>query len=80
MCIVTVGGSGVGEHLLRRVMDAYPRAKKRIPRPANDRRRRTSRSILHRYPLHEGLEVRAFVHELYRHLAACDIAVVQGGF
>jgi UDP:flavonoid glycosyltransferase YjiC (YdhE family) len=23
--------------------------------------------------------VRAYVHELYRHLAACDLAVVQGG-
>jgi hypothetical protein len=25
------------------------------------------------------LEVRPYVHELYRHLAACDLAVVQGG-
>ena len=23
--------------------------------------------------------MRAYVHELYRHLAACDLAVVQGG-
>ncbi len=30
-------------------------------------------------PSHDGLEVRSFVHELYRHLAACDLAVVQGG-
>ena len=30
-------------------------------------------------PAHDGLEVRAYVHELYRHLAACDLAVVQGG-
>ena len=30
-------------------------------------------------PAHEGLEVRAYVHDLYRHLAACDLAVVQGG-
>jgi UDP-N-acetylglucosamine:LPS N-acetylglucosamine transferase len=30
-------------------------------------------------PGHEGLEVRAYVHDLYRHLAACDLAVVQGG-
>jgi UDP-N-acetylglucosamine:LPS N-acetylglucosamine transferase len=30
-------------------------------------------------PAHEGLEIRAFVPELYRHLAACDLAVVQGG-
>jgi UDP-N-acetylglucosamine:LPS N-acetylglucosamine transferase len=30
-------------------------------------------------PAHEGMEVRAYVHQLYRHLAACDLAVVQGG-
>ena len=30
-------------------------------------------------PSPDGLEVRAYVPELYRHLAACDLAVVQGG-
>ena len=30
-------------------------------------------------PEADGLEVRAYVHNLYRHLAACDLAVVQGG-
>ena len=30
-------------------------------------------------PQADGLEVRAYVHQLYRHLAACDLAVVQGG-
>jgi UDP-N-acetylglucosamine:LPS N-acetylglucosamine transferase len=30
-------------------------------------------------PAHDGLEIRAYVHDLYRHLAACDLAVVQGG-
>ena len=30
-------------------------------------------------PAQDGLEVRPYVHELYRHLAACDLAVVQGG-
>ena len=30
-------------------------------------------------PSVEGLEIRAYVHDLYRHLAACDLAVVQGG-
>jgi UDP:flavonoid glycosyltransferase YjiC (YdhE family) len=30
-------------------------------------------------PQSEGLEVRAYVHDLYKHLAACDLAVVQGG-
>jgi UDP:flavonoid glycosyltransferase YjiC (YdhE family) len=27
----------------------------------------------------DGVEVRAYVHELYRHLAVCDLALVQGG-
>ena len=30
-------------------------------------------------PRTDGLEVRAFVPDLYRHLTACDIGVVQGG-
>ena len=30
-------------------------------------------------PAADGLEVRAFVDDLYKHLAACDLAVVQGG-
>src|SRR5262249_38841030 len=31
VCIVTVGGSGVGGDLLRRVIDAFPRAKELVP-------------------------------------------------
>ena len=31
------------------------------------------------FPRRDGLEVRAYVHELCRHLAACDLAIVQGG-
>ena len=27
----------------------------------------------------EGLELRAFVPDLPRHLAACDLAIIQGG-
>jgi len=78
VCIVTVGGSGVGEHLLRRVIDAYPLAKQRIPnlRMIVVAGPRIDPASL---PSPEGLEVRAYVHELYRHLAACDIAIVQGG-
>jgi predicted glycosyltransferase len=76
--IVTVGGSGVGEALLRRVIAAYPDAARRVnglrmiavagPRidPASLKAER-------------GVEVRAYVPELYKHLAACDLAVVQGG-
>jgi UDP-N-acetylglucosamine:LPS N-acetylglucosamine transferase len=30
-------------------------------------------------PTEQGLEVHAYVPDLHRHLAACDLAVVQGG-
>jgi pimeloyl-ACP methyl ester carboxylesterase len=78
VCIVTVGGSGVGGALLRRVIAAYPDAKKRVPalRMIVVAGPRIDPASL---PEHEGLEVRAYVHHLYRHLAACDLAVVQGG-
>ena len=78
VCIVTVGGSGVGGHLLRRVIDAFPEAKERVPelRMIVVAGPRIDPESL---PQHDGLEVRAYVHDLYRHLAACDLAVVQGG-
>ena len=78
VCVVTVGGSGVGAHLLRRVIDAFPEAKERVPnlRMIVVAGPRIDPAIL---PAHDGLEVRAYVHDLYRHLAACDLAVVQGG-
>jgi pimeloyl-ACP methyl ester carboxylesterase len=78
LCIVTVGGSGVGGHLLRRVIAAFPEAKRRVPalRMIVVTGPRIDPASL---PQVEGLEVRAYVHELYRHLAACDLAVVQGG-
>jgi pimeloyl-ACP methyl ester carboxylesterase len=78
VCIVTVGGSGVGGHLLRRVIEAFPEAKRRVPalRMVVVTGPRIDPGTL---PQYEGLEVRAYVHQLYRHLAACDLAVVQGG-
>jgi pimeloyl-ACP methyl ester carboxylesterase len=78
VCIVTVGGSGVGSHLLRRVIAAFPEAKRRVPElriivVAGPRIDPAS------FGTAAGLEVRGYVHELYRHLAVCDLAVVQGG-
>ena len=78
ICIVTVGGSGVGLSLLRKVVDAYPAARQQVPNlrmivvagPRIDPARLRA---------HDGVEVRPYVHELYRHLAVCDLAVVQGG-
>jgi pimeloyl-ACP methyl ester carboxylesterase/predicted glycosyltransferase len=78
VCIVTVGGSGVGASLLRRVIAAFPEAKERVPalRMIVVAGPRIDPDSL---PSHAGLEVVAYVHNLYRHLAACDLAVVQGG-
>jgi predicted glycosyltransferase len=78
VCIVTVGGSGVGADLLRRVIAAFPAAKEAVPglRMIVVAGPRIDPASL---PSHEGLEVVPYVHDLYRDLAACDLAVVQGG-
>jgi pimeloyl-ACP methyl ester carboxylesterase/predicted glycosyltransferase len=78
VCIVTVGGSGVGTHLIKRILQSWPTVHKRMPE---------LRMILVAGPRIDpaslralaGVEVRAFVPNLDRHLAACDLAVVQGG-
>ncbi len=78
VCLVTVGGTGVGESLLRKVIDSYPEAKSAVPdlRMVVVTGPRIDPASL---PSHAGLEVRPYVHQLYRHLAACDLAVAQGG-
>jgi pimeloyl-ACP methyl ester carboxylesterase/predicted glycosyltransferase len=78
VCIVTVGGSGVGGHLLRRVIASFPEAKARVPglRMIVVTGPRIDPGSL---PAPDGLEIRPYVPDLYRHLAACDLAVVQGG-
>ncbi len=78
VCLVTVGGSGVGGALLRRVMASFPEAKALVPglRMIVVAGPRIDPATL---PAADGLEVRAFVDDLYKHLAACDLAVVQGG-
>jgi len=78
VCIVSVGGSGVGGHLLRRVIASFEDAKRAVPelRMIVVAGPRIDPDSL---PQPEGLEIVAYVHNLYRHLAACDLAVVQGG-
>jgi predicted glycosyltransferase len=78
LCIVTVGGSGVGEPLLRRVLDAVPIARAQVPelRFLVVTGPRIDPAVL---PSVEGVDVRGFVPDLYLRLAAADVAVVQGG-
>jgi predicted glycosyltransferase len=78
LCVAAVGGSAVGAGLLERLVAGYEAAAERVPGlqmlavagPRVDRER-----------LHApaGVEVRAYVPELDRVLAGCDVAVVQGG-
>jgi predicted glycosyltransferase len=78
VCVVTVGGSGVGTDLLRRVIETYPVAASLVPGlrmlvVAGPRIQPAS------LPTQDGVDVRAYVPGLHRHLAASDLAVVQGG-
>jgi pimeloyl-ACP methyl ester carboxylesterase len=78
VCIVSVGGSAVGVDLLRRLMEAYPAARRVTPRlrmiavagPRVDPGG---------LPHVEGVEVHGFVPDLNRRLAACVVALSQGG-
>jgi len=78
VCLVTVGGSGVGTSLLRKVIAAHAVAAETVDglRTVVVAGPRIDTGSL---PVHPGLEVHGYVPELYRHLAACDLAVVQGG-
>jgi pimeloyl-ACP methyl ester carboxylesterase/predicted glycosyltransferase len=78
VCVVTVGGSGVGQDLLEKVIAAYPMAKAQVPElrmiaVAGPRIEPES------LPRHPGLEIHGYVDRLHRHLSVCDLAVVQGG-
>ena len=74
---MTVGGSAVGASLLQRVLDAVPRARSSSRTPLLGRLRASDRPQVSAQP--PGVKIRGYLPELYRHLAACDLAVVQGG-
>ncbi|WP_202862973.1 alpha/beta hydrolase [Ornithinimicrobium murale] len=78
VCLVTVGGTGVGRPLLERVLETIPLARRAAP----DLRflvvtgpRIDPRSL----PRRRGTSIRGFLPGLYQHLAAADLALVQGG-
>jgi pimeloyl-ACP methyl ester carboxylesterase/predicted glycosyltransferase len=78
LCLVTVGGSGVGRALMERVVEAFPYARKEMadlrmvvvtgPRIAPE-------SV----EVPDGVDVVGYVDRLHRHLSVCDLAIVQGG-
>src|SRR5262249_48621565 len=73
----------VGSELLRRVIESFPEAKRLVPGlrmivvagPRID----PNSLVADGWPRDDGLEIRPYVRDLHRHLAACDVAVVQGG-
>lgn len=78
LVIAAVGGTAVGAPLLRKIANAFPAMKRELPE---------LRMLLvagprvpcDSLPQHDGLEVRPYVHNLFEHLACCDLALVQGG-
>lgn len=78
VCIVTVGGTGAGRALLERVIGAHEEIGRLVP----DLRMvvvcgpRIDPASL---PDGAGIEKRAFIPDLHRHLTICDVAVIQGG-
>ena len=78
VAIAAVGGTGVGRHLLDKIAHAFPHMKRQVPE---------LRMVLvagprlspDEFPRFDGLEVRPYVHNLFEHLACCDLALVQGG-
>lgn len=76
--IASVGGTAVGSRLLHRIAQSLPLMKRQCPE---------LRLVLVTGPRlategfkeQAGLELRPYVHNLYEHLACCDLALVQGG-
>lgn len=73
-----VGGTAVGKKMLNKAVDAWPLIHKECP---------DARCIVvagpridpDSLPKHPGMEVQGYVHNLFEHLAAADLGVVQGG-
>jgi UDP:flavonoid glycosyltransferase YjiC (YdhE family) len=78
VCVVAAGGSAVGTQLFRRVVAAFPEAKRRVSelRMILVTGSRVDPGSL---PHLDGLETHGYVHRLYRQLAACDVAISHGG-
>jgi UDP:flavonoid glycosyltransferase YjiC (YdhE family) len=76
--VVSVGGTAVGEDLVRRCLDAFPAAREAV----DGLRMRVvcgPRMQLTGATVPEGVEVLGYVPKLYEHFAACDLAIVQAG-
>jgi predicted glycosyltransferase len=78
LVICAIGGTRIGQALLELCGRAYPILRDRLPglRMIAVAGPRLDPETLH---LPRGVERRGYVHGLYEHLAAADMAIVQGG-
>jgi pimeloyl-ACP methyl ester carboxylesterase len=78
LAIAAVGGTSVGRHLLHKIAAAFPHMKRQVP---NLRLVLVTgpRLAAEPFPQARGMEVKPYIHNLYRHLACSDLALVQGG-
>ncbi len=79
LIICGIGGTSIGRNLLELCNNTYPVLKSKdnslrmilVTGPRLD---------LTDFSPAEGVEIRGFVPDLFKHFAACDLAIVQGGF
>lgn len=78
LIVCSIGGTSVGAELLQLCGRAYPIIRERIPdiQMVLVCGPRLNPKLL---DLPEEIEIRGYVPELYKHLAASDLAIVQGG-
>ncbi len=79
LIICSIGGTSIGRDLLELCNQAYPIIQKEIPgiRMVLVAGPRLSPETIKVNP---GVEIKGFVPELFKHYAASDLAIVQGGF
>ena len=78
LIICSVGGTNVGKQMLHLCIDAFHILKEKVPQ---------AQMVLvcgpridpAAVPETDGLQVKGLVPDLYRHFAACDLALIQGG-
>ena len=78
LIVCSIGGTAIGKNMLELCGRAFPLLKEHLPGlqmvlvcgPRLD-----PKSL----NVPAGVQVRGYVHELYKHFAACDLAMVQGG-
>ena len=78
LIVCSVGGTNVGRKMLQLCVEAFEILKEKVPHP---------QMVLvcgprldpATVPETDGLQVKGLVPDLYRHFAACDLALIQGG-